>query len=43
MNYEVCDEIVANACKHCAPLFIIENKIPLNATPDDLSATITFV
>ncbi len=43
MAYIVSDEFDANACKHCAPLFIIRHHVEMVPTADDLSATLTFV
>lgn len=43
MAYTVSDEFGANACKHCAPLFIIRHHVEMVPTADDVSATLTFV
>ncbi|TAJ08486.1 MAG: hypothetical protein EPO61_10335 [Nitrospirae bacterium] len=43
MAYTVSDEFGANACKHCAPMFIIRQHIEMTPTADDPSATLTFI
>lgn len=43
MDYRVTDVLGANACKHCAPLFIVRHHIEIAPTADDPSATLTFV
>lgn len=43
MTYTVSDEFEANACKHCAPLFIIRQHVEMAPTVDDPSATLTFI
>ena len=43
MAYVVSDEFLSNACKHCAPLFIIRHQVEMAPKADDPSATITFI
>ena len=43
MTYTVSDEFSANACKHCAPMFIIPHNLDMAPTADDPSATLTFI
>lgn len=43
MAYIVSDEFEANACKHCAPMFLIQQHIDMAPTANDSSATITFI
>ena len=43
MTYTVSDEFGANACKHCASLFIIRQHVEMVPTVDDPSATLTFI
>lgn len=43
MTYVVSDEFGANACKHCAPMFIIQQQIGMAPTANDPSATLTFI
>lgn len=43
IDYIVSDEFGANACKHCASLFIIKQHVLIAPTEDDKSATITFI
>lgn len=41
--YTVCDELVANACMHCAPMFIIEHRVGATPVANDPNATLTFI
>lgn len=43
MTYTVSDEFGANACKHCAPIFIIRQHVEMAPTAEDPSATLTFI
>lgn len=43
MSYVVSDELYNNACKFCAPLFIVKEQPKIEATSKDSSATITFI
>jgi hypothetical protein len=43
MVYTVSDDLSDNACKHCAPMFIIQQHIPMAPTSNDPSATLTFI
>jgi len=43
MGYTLSDEFGANACKHCAPLFIIRQCVEMAPTAEDPSATLTFI
>lgn len=43
MTYMVSDNFSSNACKHCAPMFIIKQNLAMAPTADDPSATLTFV
>jgi hypothetical protein len=43
MPYTVSDELAANACKHCAPMFILRRHVDMAPTAHDKSATLTFI
>lgn len=43
MVYAVSDDFSANACKHCAPMFIIQQHVNMAPTANDPSATLTFI
>jgi len=43
MIYAVSDDFNANACKHCAPMLIIQQRVGMVPTANDPSATLTFI
>jgi hypothetical protein len=43
MAYTISEEFGANACKHCAPLFIVRQHIEVAPRAEDPSATLTFI
>jgi hypothetical protein len=43
VEFVLCDDLAINGCKHCATLFIVDQRARLAPQVDDSSATITFV